>query len=77
MPVFEKVVDIFSICCKVGFEVLTAVSTEMAVFWVVAPCSLVKSANVSEVLAASIIRARRQPSPAVKLYCKSFRTNKN
>jgi hypothetical protein len=25
----------------VGFEVLTAVSTKMAVFWVVAPCSLV------------------------------------
>jgi hypothetical protein len=23
----------------VGFEVLTAVSTKMAVFWVVAPCS--------------------------------------
>jgi hypothetical protein len=29
----------------------------MAVFWVVAPCSLVKFTNVSEVLAASIIRA--------------------
>jgi hypothetical protein len=28
--------------CYVGFEVLTAVSTKMAVFWVVAPCSLVK-----------------------------------
>jgi hypothetical protein len=27
---------------KVGFEVLTAVSTKMAVFWVVAPCSLVE-----------------------------------
>jgi hypothetical protein len=26
---------------KVGFEVLTAVSIKMAVFWVVAPCSLV------------------------------------
>jgi hypothetical protein len=25
-----------------GFEVLTAVSTKMAVFWVVAPCSLVE-----------------------------------
>jgi hypothetical protein len=29
----------------------------MAVFWVVAPCSLVEVTNVSEVLAASIIRA--------------------
>jgi hypothetical protein len=27
---------------SVGFEVLTAVSTKMAVFWVVAPCSLVE-----------------------------------
>jgi hypothetical protein len=27
--------------CKVGFEVLTAVSTKMVVFWVTAPCSLV------------------------------------
>jgi hypothetical protein len=26
----------------VGFEVLTAVSTKMAVFWVLAPCSLVE-----------------------------------
>jgi hypothetical protein len=25
---------------KVGSEVLTAVSTKMAVFWIVAPCSL-------------------------------------
>jgi hypothetical protein len=30
---------------------------KMAVFWVVAPCSLVEVTNVSEVLAASIIRA--------------------
>jgi hypothetical protein len=28
-------------CFKVGFEVFTAVSMKMAVFWVVAPCSLV------------------------------------
>jgi hypothetical protein len=41
----------------VGFEILTAVSTKMAVFWVVAPCSLVEVTSVSEVLAASIIRA--------------------
>jgi hypothetical protein len=27
---------------EAGFEVLTAVSTKMAVFWVVAPCSLVE-----------------------------------
>jgi hypothetical protein len=27
---------------QVGFEVLTAVSTKIAVFWVVAPCSLVE-----------------------------------
>jgi hypothetical protein len=29
----------------------------MAVFWVVPPCSLVDFTNVSEVIAASIIRA--------------------
>jgi predicted permease len=29
----------------------------MVVFWVLAPCSLVEFTNVSEVLAASIIRA--------------------
>jgi hypothetical protein len=27
---------------QVGFEVLTAVSMKMAVFWVVAPCRLVE-----------------------------------
>jgi hypothetical protein len=31
-----------SLCTFVGLEVLTAVSTKMAVFWVVAPCSLVE-----------------------------------
>jgi hypothetical protein len=34
-----------------------AVGTKMAVFWVVAPCSLVEIYNISEDLAASIIRA--------------------
>jgi hypothetical protein len=33
------------------------IQLKMAVFWVVAPCSLVKFTNVSEVLAASILRA--------------------
>jgi hypothetical protein len=28
--------------CSVGFEVLMAASMKMAVFWVVAPCSLVE-----------------------------------
>jgi hypothetical protein len=28
---------------SVGFEVLTAVSTKVAVFWVVAPCSLIEA----------------------------------
>jgi hypothetical protein len=31
---------------------------KMAVFWVVAPCILVEVYDISEVLAASIIRAR-------------------
>jgi hypothetical protein len=38
----------------VGFEVLTAVSTKMAVFWVVTPCSLIalmmEAARTSETL---------------------------
>jgi hypothetical protein len=41
----------------VGFEVLTAVSTKMAV----AECSLVKFTNVSEDLVATIIRANSTP----------------
>jgi hypothetical protein len=41
----------------VKFQVFTAASKKMAVFWVVAPCSLVKFADVLEVLTASIIRA--------------------
>jgi hypothetical protein len=40
----------------VGFEVLTAASMKMDVFWVVTPCSLVEVYQ-PEVLAASIIRA--------------------
>jgi hypothetical protein len=42
---------------KVGFEVLTAASMKMAVFWAVAPCSLVEVTIVSEILATCIIRA--------------------
>jgi hypothetical protein len=41
----------------VGFEVLTAASVKMAVFWAVAPCNLVQVTDVSEALAALIIRA--------------------
>jgi hypothetical protein len=39
----------------------------MAVFWTVAPCSLVTFIDVSEVLAASIIRAMRMME-AAKFY---------
>jgi hypothetical protein len=42
----------------VKFQVLTAASMKIAVFWVVAPKSLVEVNDVSEVLAA-IIRAMR------------------
>jgi hypothetical protein len=41
---------------EVKFEVLTAASMEMTVFWVDGPSSLKKFTDVSEVLAASIIR---------------------
>jgi hypothetical protein len=49
----------------VGFEVLTAVSTKIAVFWVVAPCSLVEVYlwSVSKLLPDYIVlQPRRQPS---------------
>jgi hypothetical protein len=39
-----------------GFEVLTAVSTKMAVFWVLTPCSLVEVYQRFRGIAASIIR---------------------
>jgi hypothetical protein len=42
---------------RVEFKVASEVTMKMAVFWVVAPCSLVEVHEVSEVLAASIIRA--------------------
>jgi hypothetical protein len=35
-------VTLDALATLVGFEVLTAVSTKMAVFWVVATCSLVE-----------------------------------
>jgi hypothetical protein len=38
-----------------------ASKTKMAVFWVAGHCSVVEAANVSEVLAASIIRAINKP----------------
>jgi hypothetical protein len=40
----------------VRFEALTAVSMKVAVFWVIAQCSLVEGTDVSEVLTVSIIR---------------------
>jgi hypothetical protein len=33
----------------------------MAVFWIAAPCSLVETDDISEVLAASIMRAMSKP----------------
>jgi hypothetical protein len=37
------------------FQVLTAVSMKMTVFWDVVPCSLAKFTDISEVLTAFII----------------------
>jgi hypothetical protein len=44
-----------------GLQILTAASMKMTVFWIVASYSLVEVADVSEVLAASIIRAMSEP----------------
>jgi hypothetical protein len=41
----------------VEFQVLMAASMKTAVFWAVAPCGQEKFTDVSEVLAASTIRA--------------------
>jgi hypothetical protein len=38
------------------FEVLTAGSMQMAVFWVVASCNVIEVTDVSMALASSIIR---------------------
>jgi hypothetical protein len=56
---YRKVLDLLMVRPYfVGFEVLTAANMKMAVFWVVAHCVVWwKFADVSEVLAASIIRA--------------------
>jgi hypothetical protein len=40
----------------VRFQVLAAANMKIAVFWNVAPCSLIEMTDVSEVLIASIIR---------------------
>jgi hypothetical protein len=48
----------------VRLEVLTAVRMNMAVFWVVAPCSLIVFIEVSEMPAVSIIRAIISPQGA-------------
>jgi hypothetical protein len=47
----------------------------MAVLWVVAPCNLNKFTEVSEVLAASIIRAMRTSEKSVNFYQTIRRNN--
>jgi hypothetical protein len=47
----------------VGFEVLTAANMKMAVFWVVASCSLVEVYIVTKLLPHyTVLQPRRQPS---------------
>jgi hypothetical protein len=50
----------------------TTVQNSMAVYWVAAPCSLVKSTDVSEVLAASIsilmMKAANMSETSVNVY---------
>jgi hypothetical protein len=45
---------------KLKFKVLKAASMKMAVLWVVVPCSLVEVTNISQMLAASVIRTALQ-----------------
>jgi hypothetical protein len=43
----------------VGFEVLTAVSTKMAVFWVVAPCTRLHGATTQKTAIIMVIGVRK------------------
>jgi hypothetical protein len=52
----------------VRFEILTAASMKMAVFWVVAPCSLVQVTDVSEVLAASRLHSAITQKTAILIF---------
>jgi hypothetical protein len=58
----------------VGFEVLTAVSMKIAVFWVVAPCSAIDGGskdlwNVGKLLPDyTVLQPRRQQSSVYHLF---------
>jgi hypothetical protein len=53
---------------QVGFVVLTAVSTKMAVFWVIAPCVLmIKAARTSETL-ANFYQITRSYNPETAIF---------
>jgi hypothetical protein len=47
---------------------------KMAVFWVVAPCSVVEVTGVSEVLAASIIRAMMEAARTSEMLVNVYQT---
>jgi hypothetical protein len=53
---------------KISFQITA--SMKMTVFWKVRPCSLVKPANFSNVLTASIIRAVRASNLTQQIYFK-------
>jgi hypothetical protein len=59
MTQYENIANFQNNVGLAAFEVLTAVSTKMAVFWVVAPCSLVDY---------MALLPRRQPSLLVLVY---------
>jgi hypothetical protein len=50
--------------------------SKMAVLWVLAPCSLVEFINVSEVLAASIIRATMEAARTSKTLVNFYQTKR-
>jgi hypothetical protein len=57
-------------------EVLTAVSMNMAVFWVIALCSLVEIYDVSEVLAASLIALMMEARSASEMLLNFYQTTR-
>jgi hypothetical protein len=61
--------------CFVGFEVLTAASVKMDVFWVVALCSLMEETSTSETsvnLYQTIRRYNPEVSNLLSLFCSEY-----
>jgi hypothetical protein len=59
-------------CLQVRFQVLTAASVKMAVFWNVAPCRLVKLTDVSETLMMEAASTSETPTEVQPNYTTQY-----